>query len=235
MFRFKKFIVRQEGAVMKVCTDSCLFGAWAASRLKAMKGVGRVLDIGTGTGLLSLMIAQQVESEITAIDIDEPACRQARENVMESPWPERIYIEHASLQQWRPGASYDAVICNPPFFTGDLRTGDARKDMARHDSSLQFDVLLDSVKQLLNLNASFFMLLPWRRTDEALELAAERGFYLVESIAVRQTAGHDFFRNMMRFSLMKNIASYSEIQIKEQNGDYSSDFCEYLAPYYLYL
>ena len=165
-FRFRQFELRQDRCAMKVGTDGTLLGAWA---LMPGEASGRVLDIGTGTGLIALMMAQRYpEAEVTAIDIDAGAVSQARENVAASPFARRVTVKEMALQQMgessrvadQPSSRYDALVCNPPFFVNSLVCPDARRTAARHASSLPLTDLTAAASVLLSNGGELSVILP---------------------------------------------------------------------------
>src|SRR5262245_58656662 len=137
-FQFKQFVIHQEHCAMKVTTDGCLFGAWVAASKAGNAAAGKhVLDIGTGTGLLSLMYAQKhPHAQIDAIEIDEAAAQQAADNFAASPWQKRLQLIHSDIKDYRPSHPYDTIISNPPFYENQLSSGNAKKNMAHHSSSI---------------------------------------------------------------------------------------------------
>ena len=149
---------------MKVCTDACLFGAYVADQVKT-KAANNILDIGTGTGLLSLMLAQRVPALIDAVEIDEAAYQQAKENFEQSPWKERLFAFNTDVTKFETEKKYDCIISNPPFFENDLKSNDSNKNNAKHDTSLSLDKLLQVVKKLLNDDGIFAVLLPYHRVE----------------------------------------------------------------------
>ncbi|MBL7730209.1 MAG: methyltransferase, partial [Chitinophagaceae bacterium] len=135
-FKFKQFLINQDRCAMKVTTDACLFGAWVAERLRNAEG--NCLDIGTGTGLLSLMLAQKAAGIFTvAVEIDADCAEQARENIEASPWKQQVVVKEADILQYTPANQYDFIISNPPFYQDDLKSPDTRKNVAHHDHGLQ--------------------------------------------------------------------------------------------------
>lgn len=223
-FRFKQFTVHQDKSAMKVCTDACLFGAWVASKTSAEK----MLDIGAGTGLLSLMLAQKSVARIEAVEIDEHAFGQSQENFNASPWRERLKVFHSPVQAFNNG-KYDLIISNPPFYSNDLKSADSKRNLAFHSEALSLEDLMVSVKQLLAEPGSFAILLPFHRATYFENLAAKHGLYLHEKVLVKQTPAHDYFRVMYLLSNigMPREAYQSEIVINDKL------FKELLKDYYL--
>ena len=160
-FKFKQFTVQQQFAAMKVCTDACSFGAWVADTLTSIHGVKRVLDIGTGTGLLSLMIAQQIsEAFIDAVEIDGHACLEAVENFANSNWNNKINLLHADIREHKSNCKYDVIISNPPFLTIVIKCH-AATNIAKHNSSLSYTQLAEAAFSNLADQGTFFLLLPF--------------------------------------------------------------------------
>lgn len=232
-FRFKQFMVQQKHAAMKVCTDACLFGVWVADALQR-RGIQptTILDIGTGTGLLSLMLAQKTDAFIDAIEIDETAAMQAIENFDASPWKDRLQAICGDAREIKPSKKYDLIICNPPFFEGDLKSIDERKNLALHSSDLSFEELIKISQSLLNSDGWFAVLLPYHRAESFFRIATTHGFDLWEKCLVRQTEKHDYFRCMALLGTSSTGIS-SEITIKKE-GRYSTEFLKLLKDYYLH-
>ena len=218
---------------MKVCTDACLFGALIP---EIKKGEYHVLDIGTGTGLLSLMLAQRSPGAlIDAIEIDEEAAKQAKANFEASPWKDRLNTTHTDLLNFDPKHKYDLIISNPPFFEGDLLSDDHKKNSAKHDSSLTLEQLLERANTLLAEGGMFCVLLPYHRIGYFEDLALQYDFYLEQKISVRQTPKHDFFRGILFFRKEKTELKVDEIVVKGGDGEYSEAFVSVLKDFYLYL
>jgi tRNA1Val (adenine37-N6)-methyltransferase len=232
MFQFKQFTIHQDQCAMKVTTDGCLFGAMVANEYKGAK---EVLDIGTGTGLLSLMLAQTSNAIITAIEIDEATCQQAQENFNASPWATRLTAIRTDAKTFAPATQYDLIISNPPFFQNDLISPDEKKNAAKHDSTLTLHELIHITDNLLTADGYFAVLLPYHRVDEFINMAKDAGLYLHKKIIAKQTAAHHFFRGILFFSKKENAVEGVEIVIKQESGNYSNDFIGFLKDYYLYL
>ena len=165
MFQFKKFSIRQDRCTLKVGTDGVVLGAWAN-----VAGAKRILDIGTGTGLLALMCAQRnADALIDAIEIDDASAEQAAENVAASPWADRIRVHRMDVKKTRSAEKYDLIICNPPFYAGEMTSPDARIGLAKHSSELDLWTLIGKVDELLSEEGKFTCILPMDREKEMLQ------------------------------------------------------------------
>jgi tRNA1Val (adenine37-N6)-methyltransferase len=233
-FQFKQFTVQQEQCAMKVCTDACLFGAWAADLLQQKK-VNTILDIGTGTGLLSLMVAQKTGAAIDAVEVDKNAFQQAKDNFSTSHWAEKLTTINSDITVFNTAKKYDCIISNPPFFEDDLRSPHNNKNAAKHDTSLTFQVLLQQVTRLLKEDGGFAVLLPYHRVEYFISEGVKQGLFCNEKVLVKQTTKHNYFRGMLLFSANKIEAVTKEITIKDDSGKYTSEFISLLKEYYLYL
>src|ERR1051326_3554605 len=160
-FFFKQFTIHQDKCAMKVGTDAVLLGAWVDP-----KNAGRILDIGTGTGIIALMLAQKCSAQIDTIDLDENSCIQARENVDNCPWRERINVIHTSLQHFSedPTHRYDLVVTNPPYFEHSTKASEEKRTVARHTALLSSRALLECVLKLLEQIGRFCMIAPDRKS-----------------------------------------------------------------------
>ena len=198
-FTFKQFVVRQERCAMKVGTDGTLLGAWA----ELAKADGRVLDIGTGTGLMALMMAQRYpKARVTAIDIDEMAVSQARENVARSPFADRIEVCQADVNAFESTEMFDSIVCNPPFFNHALVCPDNQRTQARHTTSLSYQQLMSAAWRLLNEEGLFSVIITndfFRQLESEAHLA---GFFLTRVFGVRTIEGKPIKRYLIE--LRKN-------------------------------
>jgi tRNA1Val (adenine37-N6)-methyltransferase len=220
---------------MKVCTDACLFGAWAGSKLTDTEIPGSAaLDIGAGTALLSLMIVQQLQVTVSAVELNKDSFEQARENVRRSKWAGQINVVHADILQYQPEDKYGLVLSNPPFFQNDLKSGNPGKNLARHEQDLNLQGLFSVTSRLLSPGGYFALLLPANRKEQALEIARNTNMHLRYTSHVRQTAMHTAFREMFIFSTFAGETEEEEIIIKSGTG-YSDRFVHLLQPFYLYL
>jgi tRNA1Val (adenine37-N6)-methyltransferase len=232
-FKFKQFKIHQDKCAMKVCTDACLFGALITN---FQLPVANCLDIGTGTGLLSLMIAQKNnEIKIDAIEIDAQAAEQATENIAASPWADRIQVFNADIVTFIPDKQYDCIVSNPPFFEDDLLSANKAKNNAKHNTALSLTQLLIVVDSCLTLHGFFAVLLPYHRVTYFIEESVKTGLHLSKQILVKQTMKHKFFRGILFFSGKETAPQFSEITIKDTLHNYTPEFSELLKDYYLFL
>lgn len=220
---------------MKVCTEACLFGAWLADEFRD-KDLPAALDIGTGTGLLSLMLAQQAKlTQIDAIELDEPAANQATANFNTSPWANRLELFQGDALKYSFPHRYSLVFSNPPFFEQSLLSPDARINQAKHERVLDLSSLVQLAEEVTEVNGSFAILLPYLRTEALLEKIRTSNFHLIKRMDVCQTERHTPFRSFCLFSKsVPRSATVTSIRIRE-NGNYSAEFIRLLQPYYLYL
>jgi tRNA1Val (adenine37-N6)-methyltransferase len=238
-FQFKKFTIQQDQCAMKVTTDSCLFGAWVARTVQAKNGqAGNALDIGSGTGLLSLMLAQKNPTTIIdAIEIDPAAAKQAEQNIRESPWKERINITSADVKDFRFTKKYDVIISNPPFYENELKSSNKIRNTAHHNESLLLTELTGIISDHLSPEGYFYLLLPYKRGNEIKKLLLNL-FDITHMLLVRQSTKHDFFRIMLEGKLKS--ANTSEIKIEgvaitNDRKEYTDEFTGLLKEYYLHL
>jgi tRNA1Val (adenine37-N6)-methyltransferase len=215
---------------MKVCTDSCIFGAWT---VKHLNGAKKILDAGAGTGLLSLMLAQKSESQIDSIELDPESAAQALENITASPWSERIRLLEGNVLYYPLPSDYDFIISNPPFFESDLRSPLEKKNKAKHNETLTLDELIVFIRNHLKVTGTFSILLPYHRNDYFEKLASANGFFLSEKLTVRQTSMHQPFRSICLFGFKKpETINSKELVIKNENGKYTREFVDLMSDYY---
>jgi tRNA1Val (adenine37-N6)-methyltransferase len=236
-FKFKQFTIHQDRSGMKVTTDSCLFGAWMASKV-ADTTAKTMVDLGAGTGLLSLMCAQKAtELIIDAIELDDEASGQAKENFEASPWSGRINNIHADVRSYSYDKSYDLIVSNPPFYQNELKPEPGQRRLAHHEG-FQLTELFEITSKLLSKNGKFFFLLPYKRNHEVESLMKTHGLAANEIVLMRQSKSHEPIRVLLTGSRAKEtgISDVPTEEIVIRNGDkYSDEFVELLKDYYLYL
>lgn len=195
-FQFRQFVVHQQRCAMKVGTDGTLLGAWAA----APSGQCRILDIGTGTGLIALMMAQRYpEAEVTGIDIDEDAVTQAIDNVRLSPFSERIRICHLDILNFADTIGFDAIVSNPPYFVDSLACPDDQRTIARHAVSLTYEQLMHQVYRLLKDEGRFSVVVPSDCRAKIEAAACLEGFFTTRVCLIKTTPRKQPKRQLIEF------------------------------------
>ena len=218
---------------MKVCTDACILGAWFSEKTPPYSSI---LDIGSGTGLLMLMLAQKHKGDIQGIELDLSAFKQLKENIGQSKWKGELKVFPGDVRHFNFPHKFDFIISNPPFYEGDLEAGSHSKNLARHSKELTLTELLTAVDDNLSPAGSFGILLPYHRVQYFEGLAGSRGFHLRERLLVRQTPRHDLFRAVLHFSRNKeNFVPQTELSIQDEQGVYTEEFVELMRDYYLKL
>jgi tRNA1Val (adenine37-N6)-methyltransferase len=233
-FKFQKFVVEHSKCAMKVGTDGVLLGAWVDVNDKK-----KVLDIGTGSGLIAMMIAQRNEvCYIDAIDIDPQAVLQASENVCNSYFRDRIKVfsfDFSSVFEFNGRLSkyYDCIVSNPPFFSEQTYSPDIKRNMARNSSSLPFDVLMRNVSLILSSNGSFSVIVPYSEARSIIACGAECGLYLTRRITVSDAPGKPVKRALLSFSKFIKPTEESHIDIRNIDGQYSDAFRSLTDEFYV--
>jgi tRNA1Val (adenine37-N6)-methyltransferase len=224
---------------MKVATDACLFGSWVANEDKGEQVTEKVLDIGSGTGLLSLMYAQKnPSSKIDSIEIDEDTCKQAMENVAASPFANGIDVIRGDAKTFAPPKKYDCIISNPPFYEKEITSNNEKKNIAHHYSGLRLEELLNIINENLSLSGTFYLLLPFKRNEEIRKILLKQRLRVSKIVFVRQSTQHNYFRMMIAGKFdQENRAEtlMEEISIRNDQQQYTREFKELLKDYYLYL
>lgn len=230
-FKFKQFIVYQDNTAMKVGVDAVLLGAWANPG-----NASNILDIGTGTGLLSLMIAQKSNAQIIAIEIDENAYKQAVENIQISPWPNKIGVLNISLQEFAltKGQKFDFIICNPPYYSNSMVSDDKNRTLARHDHSLTPFELAKNVNHLLCPDGRFIMIYPYSRKEDMIKAFVLNKLYPLDILEIKGTDAKLRNRIIIEFSRKYTVTRISTIAIRNsETNDYSFEYKELTKDYYL--
>ena len=229
-FRFKQFTIRQDRSAFKVGTDGVLLGAWADTT-----GAQTVLDIGTGTGLLALMLAQRSDAKITAIEIDRASYEQARENILESPWSGKITLIHSSLQEFVPGNKFDLIVSNPPFFQDSLPPGSESLSISKHNIMLSLEDLAISTPGLMVENSRFCLILPLRESLEFEQLGQENGLFLHRIMEIKPSPTHTAKRRLMQFHVSPADRIVTDELCIEKDGrhDYTHEYRTFTREFYL--
>jgi len=225
---------------MKVTTDACLFGAWVAEKVKSEKlKMKNVLDVGAGTGLLSLMFAQKKTGVvIDSIEIDADAYDQAKENIAASPFAGRIKTIRGDARNFSFQKKYDLIISNPPFYETELKSEKENKNIAHHGDELSLSELFVTIENNLEPDGRFFLLLPYKRYEEIRRLFAKSKLMITELLLIRQSTRHHYFRIILRGEFARQTAAeiqMDELSICNEKQQYTIEFIELLKDYYLYL
>lgn len=231
-FQFKQFTVAQDRCAMKVGTDGVLLGAWVSLDSDPVT----VLDIGAGTGLIALMLAQRSTAEsIEAIEIDDAAYQQCVDNFEDSPWADRLFCYHAGLDEMvaEIDEPYDLIVSNPPFYTAEVSSGDTARDRARHNSALPFKELLESVARLLDAQGSFAVIIPYQEQEYFMQIAQGLGLYPNRITNVRGNASAPFKRSLLQFSFQRTIPRITALAIEIQRHQYTAAYQELVSAFYL--
>lgn len=233
MFSFKQFSVEQDRCAMKVGTDSVLLGAWCP----IVNNPKTILDIGSGTGILSLMLAQRTNSEqIDAIEIDEDAYEQCVENFENSLWNDRLFCFHADVEEFidEPEDEYDLIISNPPFYTEDFKTDNLQRDLARFQDALPFEILIETAALLLSENGVFSVIIPYKEETHFIELCAQNDLFPVKATRVRGNPTSEIKRSLLAFKRYElAILEADELIIETARHQYTLEYIELTQDFYL--
>ncbi len=227
-FQFKQFTVWHDKCAMKVGTDGVLLGAWAS-----VHGARRILDVGTGTGLVALMLAQRSDAPVVAVEIDEDAVCQARENAERSPWAERITVVQADFNTYSPAGKYDVVVSNPPYFSDSLRCPDHRRTHARHTGSLTYDGLFRGVSSLLSDDGAFTLVIPVEMADNVIGIAHSCRLSPIRRLNVCTKPGGDIRRVLLTFRWGEHLCEVEELLTEVERHRYSDAYIALTRAYYL--
>jgi tRNA1Val (adenine37-N6)-methyltransferase len=236
-FQFKQFIIYHDRCAMKVTTDVCLFGAWCAEEMsnEPHEETKNILDIGSGSGLLSLMIAQKNDCLIDAIEIDKEAAQQAKENIFLSPWKDNINLHHADALNFSFNQSYNVIVSNPPFYENEIESANKQKNVAHHSDGLKLSELFSLAKKQLAAQGSSYLLLPFKRKSEAEKILRREKLFIQKAVIVSQSVKHSPFRLMIKAGHTQMQIEEKHISITGLDQQYTPEFISLLKDYYLYL
>ena len=234
-FKFKEFIVEQDKVAMKVGTDAVLLGAWCS----VDKYPNTILDIGAGSGVIALMIAQRSDAmTIDAVEVDEKAYEQAVENFEKSDWGDRLYCYNATFQEFADEIAaeeerYDLIVSNPPFYTDNFESEDVSRNKARFTSSLSFEELLVGVSKILSENGIFSTIIPFKEEMNFINIAKEHHLFLNKVCRVQGNKKSEVKRSLLAFSFQKTELEETHLIIELARHQYTEDYIQLTKDFYL--
>ena len=233
MFTFKKFSIEQNRCAMKIGTDGVLLGAWVPLEQNPFS----ILDIGTGTGIIALMLAQRsTAQQIDALEIDENAYEQATDNFENSPWNDRLFCFHAGLDEFmeEPEDEYDLIVSNPPFYAEDYKTNNEQRDLARFQDALPFEDLIEAADLLLSENGILAVIIPFKEEERFMAIAKEFELYPIKITRVKGTPTTEIKRSLLAFKRYELPALDSdELIIETARHQYTPEYIELTKEFYL--
>ncbi|MBL7558176.1 methyltransferase [Olleya sp. YSTF-M6] len=231
-FEFKAFTVQQDQCAMKIGTDSVLLGAWTPLDTNPFS----ILDIGAGTGVLSLQLAQRSTAQvIDALEIDELAYEQCVDNFEASPWADRLFCYHADLAEFTEEIEdqYDLIISNPPFYSEDFKTDNNQRDLARFTDALPFEHLVDSVSKLLTKDGVFSVVIPYKEESHFITLASQAGLFPNRILHVKGTKHSEIKRSLLAFSFRESVIKTEVLVIEIERHQYTQEYINLTQDFYL--
>ena len=234
-FKFKEFTIHQDKTAMKVGTDGVLLGAWCS----VDDYPDTILDIGSGTGVISLMIAQRSDAmTIDAVEVDENAYEQTVENFEKSDWGDRLYCYNATFNEFadeigEEEETYDLIVSNPPFYTDDFETEDDARNKARFTSSLSFEELIRGVSKILSENGVFSVVVPFKEEESFINLTKEKKLFLNRICRVKGKVTSEIKRSLMEFSFIEKVIEEKILVIEIERHKYTEDYINLTKEFYL--
>ncbi|RKS99700.1 tRNA1(Val) (adenine(37)-N6)-methyltransferase [Flavobacterium sp. 123] len=232
-FQFKQFSIEQDRCAMKIGTDGVLLGAWTPIENNPF----RILDIGTGTGIIALMLAQRSHAEqIDALEIDEEAYEQATDNFENAPWNDRMFCFHAGLDEFveEPEDEYDLIVSNPPFYQEDYKSNNEQRDLARFQDAMPFEDLVEAADLLLSENGIFSVIIPFKEEEKFIALAKEFELFPTKITRVKGTPTTEIKRSLLAFSRNKTPDFITdELVIETARHQYTPEYIELTKDFYL--
>lgn len=232
VFKFKQFEVNQDKCAMKIGTDGVLLGAWASIEKQPFS----ILDIGAGTGVLSLMLAQRCFAEIIdAIEIDADAYEQCVDNFEQSDWGDRLFCYHVSLQEFVDEIedTYDLIMSNPPFYSEDYKTENEARDLARFQDAMPFEHLIESVSKLLSEAGVFSVIIPFNEEVSFIKIASTFNLFPNRISHVKGNPTSEIKRSLLEFSFSESAINTSELIIETERHQYTQDYIDLTKKFYL--
>ncbi len=231
-FSFKQFTVYHDRCAMKVGADGVTLGAWAD-----VAEAKHILDVGCGSGLITLMLAQRIDTEITAIDIDYQSVIQAKENIKRSPWKNRISVYHASFQDFsnKKEEKFDLIVCNPPFFVHSMKSASAARTTARHTDTLSHLELITNSQKCLSVQGKLCVILPVPEGNEFVLSAEKEGLFCTKKVSVFPNFEKSAKRLLLEFQKEKTRREETNLVIEKERNVYTPQYAELVKGFYLKL
>lgn len=232
VFKFKQFSIQQENSAMKVGTDGVLLGAWTP----LINNPLNILDIGAGTGLIALMLAQRSHAEqIDAIEIDEHAYEECVDNFENSPWSDRLYCYHAGLDEFVDEVEelFDVIVSNPPFYTDEYKSDNEKRDLARFEDALPFEELIEAADFFLSDNGIFSVIIPFKEEERFVSLCLERQLFPLKITRVKGTPTTEIKRSLLAFTRIEQTPIIDELVIETVRHQYTPEYIELTKDFYL--
>ena len=233
MFKFKQFAINQDRCAMKIGTDAVLLGAWCPIDNNPKS----ILDIGAGTGILALMLAQRTNADqIDALEIDEKAYEQCVENFEASAWADKLFCYHAGLDEFvdEPEDEYDLIISNPPFYSEDFKTENEQRDLARFQDAMPFEDLIEAADLLLSENGLFAVVIPYKEEERFIDLCAEYELYPVKATRVKGSHKTPIVRTLLAFKRFElSVLTADELVVEINRHEYTDDYINLTQDFYL--
>ena len=228
-FQFQQFRIHQDRCAMKISTDAVLLGT-----LTEAEHPIKILDIGTGTGVIALMLAQRFPgATLTAIELDQDAAEQAKENFQSSPFSDRLSLFFGKFQDFSGEGQFDLIVSNPPFFPDHLKSTDPKRNKALHTDELPFSELIEKTTRILSSGGSFWVILPTRQMQEFEVLAAKSGLFPFQKVRIKDSEPKSVYREVGGFSFSEKVKEETELVLKEANGSYSKAYSTLLSGFLL--
>ena len=228
-FQFQQFLIHQDRCAMKISTDAVLLGALAESN-----SPNHILDIGTGTGVISLMLAQRFpKAFVTALEIDPDAAKQATENFRESPFAERLNVKNIRYQDFLENQQFDLIVSNPPYFPDHLKSKDSKRNQALHTEALTFEELLEKTQKLLNKNGKLWIILPPRQMHDFTQTAKKVGLIPYHEVLIKDASSKPVIRKILGFSRQNLTHILISISLKNEDGVFTESYKKLISGFLL--
>lgn len=228
-FQFKQFTIAQDLAAMKVGTDGVLLGAWAN-----VENANTILDIGSGTGLIALMLAQRNQkAKITAIDIALNAYEQSKQNFENSKWKDNLSAVHSALISFKSDEKFDVIVSNPPFFNNTFKAGNQERNTARQTENLSFENLILKTASLLSKNGKACFIIPFSEEDNFVQLARKNNLFLNQKLLIKGNINTEIIRSLLEFSFIEKEVKTSILAIEISRHVYTEEYIKLVKDFYL--